>query len=186
VLVEQSLAYIKGVQETLDHLPFDVINEVIKILYEARLKRRLVIIMGNGGSASTASHFVCDLSKNVKKERLPDFKVIGLTDNMAIFSAYANDEGYENVFARQLTNFVQPEDIVIAISGSGNSMNVIKAVELANSMHAITIGMTGYNGGKLGKLVKYHINVPGDCMEQAEDIHLIIEHLICTNLKKMV
>lgn len=183
--MEQSLAYIKGIQETLNHLSLDVIDEVVKILHEARLKRRLIIIMGNGGSASTASHFVCDLSKNVKNERFPDFKVIGLTDNMAIFSAYANDEGYENVFARQLINFVQPEDIVIAISGSGNSMNVVKAIELANSLHAITIGMTGYNGGKLGKLAKYHINVPGDCMEQAEDIHLIIEHIMCTNLKKI-
>jgi D-sedoheptulose 7-phosphate isomerase len=113
--------YIQEMHTTLDALPMEHINTVIDVLHEARLTNRQVFIMGNGGSASTASHFVCDLAKNTRKEGWSNFRVIGLTDNMAIFSAYANDEGYENVFAQQLASFVEPDDIVIGISASGNS-----------------------------------------------------------------
>ncbi len=176
--------YINRLQFTLDRLPESLIAEVIEILHEARLNQRQIFIMGNGGSASTASHFVCDLSKNTRKGNLPNYRVIGLTDNMAIFSALANDEGYENVFAQQLVSFVQPGDIVIAISASGNSPNVLKAVEVANRMGALTIGMTGFDGGRLGELVQINLHVPSDCIEQVEDIHLMLEHLICKTLRE--
>lgn len=176
--------YIDRLQFTLDRLPEPLIAQVIEILHEARLNQHQIFIMGNGGSASTASHFVCDLSKNTRKGNLPNYRVIGLTDNMAIFSALANDEGYENVFAQQLVSFIQPGDIVIAISASGNSPNVLKAVELANRMGAHTIGMTGFDGGRLGELVQINLHVPSDCIEQVEDIHLMLEHLICKTLRE--
>jgi D-sedoheptulose 7-phosphate isomerase len=149
------------------------------------MNRRQVFIMGNGGSASTASHFVCDLAKNTRKPDLPNFRVIGLTDNMAIFSALANDEGYENVFAQQLASFLEPDDIVIGISASGNSANVLNAIELGNRMGATTIGLTGFDGGMLRSMVALDIHVPSSCIEHVEDIHLMLEHLICKAIKDM-
>lgn len=180
--MEHIYRYIQHLKETLDRLPIDLIDQVIYLLHEARLKGRQVFVMGNGGSASTASHFVCDLAKNTRRSGWPHFRAIGLTDNMAIFSAFANDEGFDNVFSEQLANLVQPYDIVIAISTSGNSTNVLKAIELANRVGARTIGFTGFDGGKLGKLVQYHIHVDSDQIEQVEDIHLSLEHMIVKTL----
>jgi D-sedoheptulose 7-phosphate isomerase len=142
--------------------------------------------MGNGGSASTASHFVCDLAKNTRHEGLPHFRVIGLTDNMAIFSAYANDEGYESVFAQQLANLVQPKDVVIAISASGNSQNVLNAIEEAQKHDAFTIGFTGFDGGRLGQMVNINIHVKSNIIEHVEDIHLMLEHIIVKTIKERV
>lgn len=176
--------YITTLQQTLERLPLSPINQVIEALHEARLKNRQVFIMGNGGSASTASHFVCDLSKNTRKNGWPHFRVIGLTDNMALFSAYANDEGYENVFAQQLASLLQPDDIVIGISTSGNSPNVLRAVELANAMNARTVGFTGFDGGQLASMVGLNVHVDSDCIEQVEDVHLMLEHLVCTVLRQ--
>jgi D-sedoheptulose 7-phosphate isomerase len=178
--------YITALQQTLERLPLSPINQVIEAMHEARLKNRQVFIMGNGGSASTASHFVCDLSKNTRKNGWPHFRVIGLTDNMALFSAYANDEGYENVFAQQLAALLQPGDIVIGISTSGNSPNVLRAIELANAMNAPTVGFTGFDGGQLASMVGLNVHVDSDCIEQVEDIHLMLEHLICTVLRQRV
>lgn len=178
-------SYIEELKNTMDLLPEDRIQEVIELLREARLARRQVFIMGNGGSASTATHFVCDLGKNTRSPELPNFRVIGLSDNMAIFSALANDEGYENVFAQQLASFVQPEDIVIGISASGNSPNVLRAMELANQRGARTVAFTGFDGGKLRSLAGIEIHVPSHCIEHVEDIHLVLEHLITKALKGM-
>lgn len=176
-------SYINELQNTLNSLPSDQIEEAIRLLMEARTSRRQVFIMGNGGSASTASHFVCDLAKNTRAPHLPNFRVIGLTDNMAIFSALANDEGYENVFAQQLASFVEPGDIVIGISASGNSANVLNAIELGNLRGATTIGLTGFDGGRLRTMVTLDIHVPSNCIEHVEDIHLMLEHLICKAIK---
>lgn len=177
--------YLEDVKITIDQIPVERINEVIGILQNARVNHKQVFIMGNGGSASTASHFVCDLAKNTRKTGWPGFRAIGLTDNMAIFSAYGNDEGYENVFAQQLNNLLQPGDVVIAISGSGNSPNVIKAVEMANSRGAITVGFTGLTGGKLKATAQYVIYVPNYKIDQVEDIHLMLEHVICRALMEI-
>ena len=177
--------YISELQATLELLPVELISELISILQEARIERRQVFIMGNGGSASTATHFVADLAKNTRWQSVPDFKVLGLTDNMAMLSAYANDEGYENVFAQQLANFVHPNDVVIAISASGNSKNVLKAVELASRVKAHTIGLTGFDGGKLGSLVELNIHIPSDIIEQVEDLHLVVEHMVVKTLREM-
>jgi D-sedoheptulose 7-phosphate isomerase len=140
--------------------------------------------MGNGGSASTASHFVCDLGKNTRREGWPHFRVWGMTDNMAALSAYANDDGYDQVFAAQLAAYVDPNDIVIAISTSGNSPNVLRAVELAASKQAKTVGFTGFDGGQLGQIVDLDIHVECDCIEQVEDVHLMLEHMVCTVLRQ--
>jgi D-sedoheptulose 7-phosphate isomerase len=178
-----ALEYIRGLQATLETLPMDRIEQVISVLHQARLESRQVFIMGNGGSAATASHFVCDLAKNTREPGKPHFKVIGLTDNNSLLSALANDEGYENVFVQQLENFLNPGDIVIAISASGNSPNVLKAVEYANQVNAVTIGFTGYDGGKLGLMVNLNLHIKSGCIEYVEDIHLVLEHMIIKSLK---
>jgi len=175
--------YIRQLQSTLDRLPEEKIYEVIELLHEARLKRRQIIVMGNGGSAATASHMVCDFMKNTRSKNLPNLRVIGLADNMPIFSALANDEGYENVFAGQLASYAQPGDVVIAVSGSGNSPNVLKAIEMANQIGARTVGFTGFNGGKLGGMVEFHVNVPSNSIEQVEDIHMVLDHMITSALR---
>ena len=181
--IENYLSELKG---TLDQLPHDVIDEIISLIHRARVEKRQIFIMGNGGSASTASHFVCDLAKNTRHPEWPNYRVIGLADNMAILSAYANDEGYENVFVQQMVSFLEPDDIVIGISTSGNSPNVVKAIQCANDMQATTIGFTGFTGGRVGELSKIHLHVPSHCIEHVEDIHLMLEHLICKVLREKV
>ena len=177
--------YLKHLTQTLDRLPLHNVNLLIEFLQEARMSERQIFILGNGGSASTASHFACDLGKNTRSAGWPQFRVMSLTDNMAVLSAYANDEGYDQVFAQQLVAFVREKDIVIAISTSGNSPNVLRAVEAANRKGARTVGFTGFDGGQLASLVELHIHVDSDCIEQVEDIHLILEHAICTVLRQM-
>lgn len=179
-------AYFEELKTTLDRIDPETIEQTILILHEARINGRQIFIMGNGGSASTASHMVCDLAKNTRRPGWIPFKVFGLSDNMATLSAYANDDGYENVFAHQLANFVQPRDIVIGISTSGNSPNVLRAIELAREYGAATVGFTGFNAGKLGPMVDLHLHVPSSCIEQVEDIHLILEHLITKALRDKV
>ncbi len=176
--------YISHLHATLDALAEETIQAVIELLHETRMSQQQIFIMGNGGSAATASHMVCDFMKNTRQPGLPNMRVIGLADNMPVFSALANDEGYENVFSGQLESFVQPGDVVIAISGSGNSANVLKAVELANQRGARTVGITGFKGGKLGKLVEFHINVPSDSIEHVEDVHMVLDHVITNNLRQ--
>jgi D-sedoheptulose 7-phosphate isomerase len=175
--------YISTLQLTMDQLPQQLIADVIEVLQQARKKGSQVFILGNGGSASTASHFACDLAKNTRQEGLPHFRVIGLTDNMAMFSALANDEGYENVFSEQLVSLIRPGDIVIAISASGNSKNVIKAAEAAQRHEATVIGFTGFDGGRLGQLANINIHVNSNIIEHVEDIHLMLEHLIVKSIK---
>ena len=178
--------YVTALQQTIEQLPRQEIAQVMDLLHVARLDGRQIFIMGNGGSASTATHFVCDLAKNTRKEGWPHFKVIGLTDNMAIFSAYANDEGYESIFAQQLANLVAAEDIVIGISASGNSKNVLNAIALAKNANATTIGFTGFDGGSLASMVDINLHVKSNIIEHVEDIHLMLEHMIVKSLRERV
>jgi D-sedoheptulose 7-phosphate isomerase len=175
--------YLSSLQQTMNELPQENIVGVIELLQAARLDGRQVFIMGNGGSASTATHFVCDLAKNTRQDGLPHFKVIGLTDNMALFSAYANDEGYENVFSQQLANLLESGDIVIGISASGNSRNVLNAIAFAKTREAITVGFTGFDGGQLAQMVDLNVHANSSIIEHVEDIHLILEHMIVKALK---
>lgn len=178
--------YISTLQLTMAQLPHLLIADVIDLLQHARRKGSQVFVLGNGGSAATASHFACDLAKNTRQEGLPHFRVIGLTDNMAMFSALANDEGYEKVFSEQLASLVKPGDVVIAISASGNSKNVINAAEAAQRYEATVVGFTGFDGGRLGQLANINIHVNSNIIEHVEDIHLILEHLIVKTIKEQV
>jgi D-sedoheptulose 7-phosphate isomerase len=176
--------YISTLQQTISQLSPRLIGEVVHVLENARMQGKQVFIMGNGGSASTATHFVCDLAKNTRRTGLPHFRAIGLSDNMAIFSAYANDEGYESVFAKQLANLINPGDIVIGISASGNSKNVLNAVEEARSHSDVfTIAFTGFDGGRLAQMVDLDIHVKSNIIEHVEDIHLMLEHMIVKAIK---
>jgi D-sedoheptulose 7-phosphate isomerase len=176
--------YVAEIGRTLDQLPWQKVQDVVNVLHEAWADGRQVFIMGNGGSASAASHMACDLGKNTAVPSLPRLRVMSLNDNMALFSAHANDNGYENVFAEQLINYVQAGDIVIAISASGNSPNVLKAIELARASAALTIGWSGYQGGKLSQIVDMPIVIPSNTIEQIEDIHLILGHMVTTGLRQ--
>lgn len=176
--------YLRDLRRTLERLPLERIEQAIAILEEARQNRARVFILGNGGSAATASHFVCDLAKNTRQAGRPDFRVVGLADNVPIFSALANDEGYEQVFAGQLASLVEAGDVVIAISASGNSPNVIAALRVAGQAGATTIGFTGFDGGRLGAMADLNLHVPSDCIEHVEDIHLMLEHMICKSLRE--
>ncbi len=176
--------YLQDLHSTLDMIPRNQIQKMIGLLKEARVNDRQVFAMGNGGSASTASHFVADLGKNTRAEGLPHFRAFALTDNVASITAYANDEGYENIFSQQLAASVQSNDVVIGISASGNSKNVLNAISLANEKGATTIGLTGFDGGKLGSLAQLHIHIPSNRIEQVEDIHMMIEHMVVSAIKE--
>jgi D-sedoheptulose 7-phosphate isomerase len=184
--MDYARSYAEEIKATLDRLPWEDIRKVIDILHDARLDGRQVFILGNGGSAATASHFACDLGKGTAVPGYPLFRAIALTDNMALFSAYANDYGYEQVFAKQLANLVQPRDVVIGISGSGNSANVLNAIQLARERGAATIGFVGFDGGRLEGMVDFCVHVENGCMEQVEDVHVVLSHLIATALRKIL
>ncbi|MBN1219710.1 MAG: SIS domain-containing protein [Anaerolineae bacterium] len=176
-------AYLLQLQETVAQLPADLIAQVIEILLQNVRSGGKVFLCGNGGSASTASHFACDLAKNTVIAGAPHFKVIALTDNMALVTAWANDTAYDNVFAAQLDPLVQAGDIVIGISCSGNSKNVINAMRVARQHGATTIAFTGDHGGQLKNVVDLCIKAPSPRIEQQEDIHLILEHCICAAVR---
>lgn len=178
--------YIEEARKLVGMLPLVDIRRVAEVLYQAWLRGSKVILLGNGGSAATASHFANDLNKGCAVPGKHRFSAIALTDNVPLITAWGNDTVYENVFAEQLPNFLRPGDVVVAISGSGNSPNVLKAVQMARASGALTLGFTGFRGGKLVGLVDYCIVVPSDCMEQIEDMHLLLEHCICTALRKRI
>ncbi len=175
--------YIQTEAMLLANLPCDRLEEVVALLERARSEGRRVFIFGNGGSATTASHLACDLGKGTVQPGRPRFKVVALNDNMATFSAYANDMGYETVFAEPLVSLSEPGDLAIGFSASGNSPNVLRAMEAACARSLVTIGFTGFSGGRLKDLVQIHVHVPCDSFGQAEDIHLAMAHAICEMLK---
>jgi D-sedoheptulose 7-phosphate isomerase len=185
-MLEGIKTYMDELKDLLGRVPQFPIQDVISILAHARFNNKQVIIMGNGGSAATASHFACDLGKGTLVSNLPRFRVIALTDNMPLFSALANDFGYDHAFSEQLQSLIQPGDVVIGISGSGNSPNVLNAIKSARDAQAITIALVGFDGGLLKDLVDVYIHVPSNCMEQVEDVHLILEHLICTCVRQII
>lgn len=178
--------YVSGLKQTLDALPWGKVEQVVDLLDEARREGRTVFVFGNGGSASTATHMACDLSKNTAMPGQPRLRCLSLNDNMALFSALGNDCGYENVFAEQLSTLVRAGDVVVAISASGNSPNVLNAVEVAQARGALTVGLSGYAGGKLAGKVDLAIVAQNDCIEQVEDIHLILEHIITSAVRQRV
>ena len=159
-------------------LPIEEMARLIEILIAARDERRQVFLCGNGGSASTASHLAAWLGKDGSKSGKHRFRVVSLTDNIPWLTSLANDEDYASVFVEQLKNYGQPDDVLIAISGSGNSPNVIRAIEWANERGILTVGITGRPGGKLGKLAKLPIFVESGHLGHVEEGHFLIQHLV--------
>lgn len=167
----------------MQELPLKHLVRVSELLLDCHRRGNTVFILGNGGSAATASHFACDLAKGTRAQGLPAFRVISLNDNAVLLTAWANDSSYERIFAEQLSALVRTDDLVILISTSGNSPNVLAAVVEARQAGATTIAFTGAQGGRLARLVDLAVRVPGHSIEQVEDIHLSIAHSICVALR---
>jgi D-sedoheptulose 7-phosphate isomerase len=165
--------------EAIDTIDLAKVNQAIAILTQARDENRHIFVCGNGGSASTASHFVCDMVKGASFNRDKRFRIMALTDSLPTITAYSNDVSYECVFVEQLKNFAEPGDVVIAISGSGNSPNVLRAIEYANSLGCRTVALSGRDGGKLAPLAEINIQASIPHMGRIEDVHMIVMHMIC-------
>ena len=164
--------------ETIKKLDINAINEAVSAIWSAYEREATIYIFGNGGSAATASHFVCDFNKGISENKDKKFNLICLSDNIPTRTAIANDVSYDEVFRYQLLNKLKPTDLVIGISGSGNSKNVINAVEYAKEIGTPVVGITGYNGGKLKMLADYHMDANIDDMQISEDIHMILDHMM--------
>jgi D-sedoheptulose 7-phosphate isomerase len=187
--VEYIQGYLNEIDQIVQNLPQGQIARVIDILAQARTEGRRIFVMGNGGSAAMASHFACDLGKGTVQEGKARFKVLSLNDNVPLLTAYANDFGYETVFAEPLASLAEPGDVAIAISSSGNSLNVLRAMDVARERGLTTIGITGFEGGKLRGKVDVCVVVPADPghpdgMQHAEDGQWVVLHVIFVTIRQ--
>lgn len=164
-------------------LPHGQIERVGKILLHAYERQRTVFLFGNGGSAALASHLACDLGKGTVNGSKKRFRVMALTDNVPLMTAWANDANYEDIFAEQLTNFVSAGDVAFAISASGNSPNVLKALRVAKQAGSATVGLSGFAGGRMRALCDACIVIPSDNMQMIEDLHLCVAHALFTSIR---
>lgn len=169
-------AYFEREKRVLDSIDKASLSELMNVLEQARLDGRQIFIMGNGGSGATASHYCCDFNKGISIHKDKRYRMICLNDNIPTMMAYANDMAYDEVFVGPLQNFYNEGDVVIGISGSGNSGNVVRAMEWAKAHGAVTIALTGYNGGKLKQIAEYGVHVPVDDMQITEDLHMTLDH----------
>jgi D-sedoheptulose 7-phosphate isomerase len=174
--------YKSALHDAIDRIDTNLVEQAIRWFRETRNNDRHIFVCGNGGSASTASHFACDIVKGASFNRVNRFRIMALTDSLPTITAYSNDVSYECVFAEQLKNFAQRDDLVMCISGSGNSPNVLRAAEYANSIGCRTIALTGRDGGKLGPMAQLNIQVSVPHMGRIEDGHMIICHMIAYHL----
>ena len=170
--------YIEHEIETLRALDTDAINDALNLLLETMENGNTVFVFGNGGSSATASHFQNDFNKGVSEHTEKKFNFLCLNDNIATMMAVANDIGFEEVFRFQLRGHIKPGDVIMAISGSGNSKNVINAVEYAKEQGCRVIGLTGFGGGKLKQMADISLHAPINSMQVTEDIHMIFDHLM--------
>lgn len=176
--------YWSGLGALAQAMPCRQIARAAELLLDCYRHDGSIFILGNGGSAATASHFACDLAKGTRCEGRRPFRVVPLTDNVPLLTAWGNDTSYDRVFAEQLHSLVRMDDVVICISASGNSPNVLAAAEVANEAGARTIAMSGRTGGRLRRLCKMSILVPADPIELVEDGHLVIAHSLCVALRE--
>jgi len=170
--------YLKSEISVIQKLDAEAINDALNLLDQTRLNRKRVYVFGNGGSAATASHMQNDFNKGVSEWIEPKFRFQCLNDNIATVMAIANDISYDEIFRFQLKGQLDPGDVVLAISGSGNSKNVIRAVEYARSLGNQIIGVTGFDGGKLRQLSDISLHVPVASMQITEDVHMLFDHLM--------
>lgn len=167
-------------------VPAEAVDEIAGLLFSAWEAEAAIFIMGNGGSASTSSHFACDLSKLTALDGARRWKVLSLTDNVSVMTAWANDAEYADIFVQQLAPHLRADDAVIGISGSGNSRNVLKALEYANAAGARTIAFTGFAGGRVKAVARHAVVVPSDSMQVIEDVHSLFTHAISLQLRAMM
>jgi len=182
-----SRSYFKYLNSVLKNISLDEIERFIKVLLAARENDATVYFIGNGGSAATASHFANDIAFGTRTYN-PPFRIMSLCDNQAVITAIANDDGYEKIFSSQLEVLLKSDDVVVAISASGNSNNLINAIDTAKKIGALTVGLTAFDGGKLKKLVDLSVHVPTEKGEYgpAEDAHMALDHLIGSYLLRLV
>ena len=182
-------SYLAQASLVLPRLPVREIEEIAEILFCAYRSGKTIFTFGNGASAALASHFACDLSKGTAQEGVPRMRVLSLNDNIPLMTAWANDTAYENIYAEQLINLVRPEDVAVAISCSGNSRNVLRALHTARASDAVTVGLTGFQGGSVKDLCDCCAIVPSNSMQIIEDMHAIIAHAVssvmCARLAAM-
>ena len=190
ISIEFAKEYFENLKRGLDKLDVNKIWRIAEVLNFALKQDKQIFVFGNGGSASTASHFACDLGKGTLtkfyKPNQKRFKIISLNDNIATILAYGNDLSFDDIFSQQLKNVVNEGDVVIGITGSGNSKNVLKAFEVAKDIGATTIGFLGFDGGKAKDMVDHSIIFEEYHYGRVEDFHLILVHLICEYLRDKV
>lgn len=170
--------YIDNEISVLRSLDADAVNDVLNLLEQALERESMIYIFGNGGSAATASHFQNDFNKGVSEYTEKKFRFLCLNDNVPTVMAIANDIGYDEIFRFQLRGRLRPGDVVIGISGSGNSKNVLNAVEYAKECGNTVVGVTGFGGGKLRELADISLHVPVNSMQITEDVHMVFDHLM--------
>lgn len=181
--VDEYLTLLAG---TLGRISRQQVWSAIEVLFEAWHSKKHVYIIGNGGSAATASHMANDLNKFTIVQGMPRFKAVSLSDNMPLITAWANDSSYESIFSEQLLNLVESGDVVVAISTSGNSPNILQALRVARQNQATTIGFTGDDGGILKDLVDHCVFIPDAYIGRQEDGHMILDHMIASLLRKLI
>lgn len=178
--------YFERLQKVIANLDISEIEEAVKAIKRAYEREATIYIFGNGGSAATASHYVSDFNKGISEKRSKKFHMICLNDNVPELTAIANDIGYDEVYRFPLKENLKADDLVIAISGSGNSRNVINAVEYAKEVGCDVVGITGYDGGKLRQIADYKMHVNVDDMQLAEDIHMAFDHMMYVVLSEEI
>ena len=178
--------YFELLSKTIDSLPFESVDRITATLVRAYEQERTILLFGNGGSAALASHVACDLGKGTVNGTRKRFRVIALTDNVPLITAWANDSKYEDIFAQQLANFASPGDVAFAISASGNSPNVLQALRAAKDIGSTTIGITGFSGGRMLALCDECVVVPCDNMQIIEDLHTCIAHSLFTCIRSKI
>ena len=171
-------SYLEELSATIQKLPLPAIDRLVRVFFEAYQRGRTIFLFGNGGSAALASHMACDLGKGTAPATGRRLRAVALTDNVALITAWANDSRYEDIFTEQLENLLEPGDVACAISGSGNSPNILAALSFARQAGAVTAGITGFQGGKMKSLCDVCVVVPSDNMQIIEDLHVSISHAV--------
>jgi len=184
---DYSRSYIDYLSSVLNNISLTDIEKFIEVLLEAKERESSIFFIGNGGSAATASHFANDIAIGARTYKKP-FRAISLCDNQAVITAIANDDGYEKIFSQQLQVLLKKQDVVVAISASGNSPNLIQAIDTSKEIGAITVGISAFDGGKMKEMVGVSLHVPTEKGEYgpAEDAHMVLDHLISNYLMRLV
>lgn len=182
--------YLTGLKAVLDALPRDALCAIVDMLARAYEEGRQVLVIGNGGSAATASHMACDLQKTIlgtpPRRDVRRFRIIALTDSVPLLTAWGNDAGYDTVFAEQLKTVANEGDLLVVITASGNSPNILEAVRIARELGLHTIGLLGFGGGKVKDLLDRAVVVPSDHYGHVEDVHLVLNHLITAYFQQLL